>query len=107
MTQARQTRIFRIGTAAIPIEAAIGLVSVILATQFLPRQAPREPCYLDVEYFAYAGVILSIGLPYMHMLIFGWSKPQRLFGLMMAIAVFAVRFHPWRIILDSSWSELW
>lgn len=107
MTQTRQTRIFRTGMVAIPVEAAIGQVSVILATQFFSRQAPREPCYLDVEYFAYAGAVFCVGLPYMHMLIAGWSKPQRLFGLMMAIAVFAVLFYPWRIMLDSSWSELW
>jgi hypothetical protein len=95
--------------AAIPVEAGMGLMAAILATQFFPRQGPREPCYVDIRYFAYAGVVFSIGLPWMHMMLARWSTPQRLIGLVIAAVVFVFLFYglEWRGLLNSSWRELW
>jgi len=95
--------------AAVPFETALGLVIGILSTQFFPRQAPREPCYIRYEFFLFATVLLSFGLPYAHGLLRRWTLTQRLVGLALAGAAFAFLFFGlgWARVLHSSWEEAW
>jgi hypothetical protein len=94
---------------AVPLETTLGLALGILSTQFFPRQAPREPCYIRFEFFLFAAVLLSFGLPYTHGLLRQWTLTQRLAGLAIAGATFAFLFvaFGWGHALRSSWEEAW
>jgi hypothetical protein len=94
---------------AVPLETTVGLVVGILSTQFFPRQAPREPCYIRIEFFLFATVLLSFGIPYTHGLLRRWTLTQRLAGLAIAAATFAFLFFGlgWEHALRSSWEEAW